>query len=138
MTRAGEHVFVDTGAWIALAVVRDPLHERARSTWSKLDDTGARLYTSTAVVLETFTYLDRKGSRELAARWHQSLHEIPRLKLVDFTAADLELACRYLERKDLHKLSFVDATSFVLMQRLRIRVAFSFDTHFAIAGFRLL
>ena len=138
MTRAGERVFVDTGAWIALAIVRDPLHERARSTWLALERTGARLHTSTAVLLETFTYLDRKGSRELAARWRQSLQEVPRLKLLDFTAADLELAYRYLERKDLHKLSLVDATSFVLMQGHRIRVAFSFDTHFAVAGFRLL
>jgi predicted nucleic acid-binding protein len=138
VTRAGEHVFVDTGAWIALAVTRDPLHERARSTWSALGRAGARLSTSTAVVLETFTYLDRKGSRELASRWRLSLREVKRLKVLEFTGADLDAAYGFLERRDLHKLSLVDATSFVLMQRHRIRVAFSFDTHFAVAGFRLL
>jgi predicted nucleic acid-binding protein len=31
--RTGELVFVDTGAWIALALTRDPLHARARATW---------------------------------------------------------------------------------------------------------
>ena len=61
-----------------------------------------------------------------------------RLKVLEFTGADLDLAYGFLERRDLHELSLVDATSFVLMQRQRIRVAFSFDTHFAVAGFRLL
>ena len=44
---------------------------------------------------------------------------------------------KYFARKDLHKLSLVDATSFVLMRKHKVRVAFSFDTHFAAAGFRL-
>ena len=34
-------------------------------------------------------------------------------------------------------VSFVDATSFVLMRRENIRHVFSFDRHFAAAGFRL-
>jgi predicted nucleic acid-binding protein len=32
----------------------------------------------------------------------------------------------------------VDACSFVLMRRLKIRTAFAFDQHFAQAGFALL
>ena len=31
--RQGETVFVDSGAWIALALSRDPLHARAREQW---------------------------------------------------------------------------------------------------------
>ena len=34
--RAGEQVFVDTGAWIALALTRDPLHARARATYERV------------------------------------------------------------------------------------------------------
>jgi uncharacterized protein len=135
--RAGERVFVDTGAWIALAVVRDPLHERARESYASLLRAGARLFTSTAVVLETFTYLDRKGSRELALRWHASLAQVPRLHVLECTRADFDLSIPRVAGPEFHKLSLVDATSFVLMRRHRIRVAFAFDTHFAIAGFRL-
>jgi predicted nucleic acid-binding protein len=36
-------VFVDTGAWIALALTRAPLHDRALEAWSQLRQSGARL-----------------------------------------------------------------------------------------------
>jgi predicted nucleic acid-binding protein len=135
--RVGERVFVDTGAWIALAVVRDALHERARATWEETQRLGARFCSSSAIVLETFTYLDRKGSRDLATRWFASLDEIPRFETLDFTAADVRAAMKQLDRTDLHRLGLLDAISFTLMQRHRIRCAFAFDTHFASAGFRL-
>jgi predicted nucleic acid-binding protein len=32
----------------------------------------------------------------------------------------------------------VDATSFVIMKRTRIRTVFTFDRHFVVAGFRLI
>jgi predicted nucleic acid-binding protein len=44
---------------------------------------------------------------------------------------------RFFDAKELHKLSLVDATSFALMHKHKIRVAFTFDIHFAVAGFRL-
>jgi predicted nucleic acid-binding protein len=50
----------------------------------------------------------------------------------------LEEAWPYFQRRDLHKLSAVDATSFVLMSHEKIRTAFAFDHHFAMAGFRLV
>lgn len=34
-----------------------------------------------------------------------------------------------------HYFSFVDATSFSLMRKQRLRFAFAFDSHFATAGF---
>lgn len=51
---------------------------------------------------------------------------------------DLNRAWSYFQRPDLHKLSAVDATSFVLMERERIRMAFAFDHHFVMTGFRMV
>ena len=62
MIPQGEAVFVDSGAWIALALSRDPLHERAREQWGLLRAAGARLHTSVPVVIETFTFLDRNAT----------------------------------------------------------------------------
>ncbi len=138
MKRYGEAVFVDTGAWLALALTRDPIHERACELWERLRAEGARLHTSVPIVLETFTFLDRNAAREVALVWKDSLGEVDRLRVLECTAADLSRAWAYFSRRDLHKLSAVDATSFVLMARARLRVAFAFDQHFAMAGFRLV
>jgi predicted nucleic acid-binding protein len=136
--RAGQAVFVDTGAWIALALTRDPLHHRAVETWSQLTSAGARLYTSLSIVVETFTFLERNTSRRVALAWKDSLTRVRRLRVLPCTVRELEQARRYFERADLHKLSAVDALSFVLMTERRIRVAFAFDSHFATAGFRMI
>ena len=137
MIRPGERIFVDTGAWIALAVVPDGMHERARDIWSQLLAAGARPLVSMPVLLETFTYLQRKISADLAARWWQSLDAVQFLERIECTNAELRAAMPYLARRELHKLSLVDATSFVLMKKHKLRVAFTFDTHFVTAGFRL-
>lgn len=136
MIRAGEKVFVDTGAWIALAEERDPLHARARAQWEVMERAGARIVTSVPVVIETFTFLDRRGSRGLALRWKGSLGGLSRFEILGCVPADLADAWRVLDRKEFRKLSLVDGTSFVLMRRHRIRTAFAFDVHFSIAGFR--
>ncbi len=136
--RPGEEVFVDSGAWIALALSRDPLHERAKATWQNLRGDGVRLHTSVPVVLETFTFLDRNAARDVALIWRESLEQLRGLKRHPCSAEEMDEAWSYFRRPDLHKLSAVDATSFVIMNRHRIRVAFSFDHHFAMVGFRMV
>ena len=136
--RSGDTVFVDTGAWIALARSRDPLHPLARETWLDLVTAGARLHTSVPVILETFTFLDRNTDRSAALAWKDSLERIRGLEILECRSEDVREAWSWFYRRDLHKLSAVDATSFVLMKRHAIRVAFSFDHHFAMAGFQMV
>ncbi len=136
--RHGERVFVDSGGWIALALTRDPLHERAREAWDSLAHAGARVFTSVPVVLETFTFLDRNAKRDVALAWRASLDAVPRFRVLICSAADMKKAWSYFGRADLHKLSAIDATSFVIMSRMSIRTAFTFDHHFATVGFRMV
>jgi predicted nucleic acid-binding protein len=136
--REAQSVYVDTGAWIALALTKDPHHERAREAWAELVQAGARLVTSVPVVLETFTFLDRQATREVALAWRESLEHVPRLRVLGVTPRELREAWAFFERRNLHKLSAVDAVSFVLMRREHIRMAFAFDHHFATVGFRLV
>ena len=72
--RQGEKVFVDSGAWIALALTRDPLHPQAREQWDLLHGAGAELHTSVPVVIETFTFLDRNANRDVERRRLSSWH----------------------------------------------------------------
>ena len=136
--RQGEAVFVDSGAWIALALSRDPLHVQAREQWDLLQGAGAKLHTSIPVVIETFTFLDRNANRDVALAWKQSIYRRGLTQILACEPRDLEQSWDYFRRSGLHKLSAVDATSFAIMKRARIRVAYTFDHHFAVVGFRLL
>lgn len=136
--KRGQPVFVDTGAWIALALESDPLHGRAKEAWTALRTLGVRLTTSVPVVLETVTFLERNTSRDVALRWKDEVRALPRTRILPCGLADLEASWAWFSRKDLHRLSAVDATSFVLMRKEKIRMAFAFDHHFASAGFTLV
>jgi predicted nucleic acid-binding protein len=136
--RQGEAVFVDSGAWIALALSRDPLHGRAREQWEVLRGRGAKLHTSVPVVIETFTFLDRNANRDVALAWKESIYRPGTTKILGCELRDLERSWEYFRRTDLYKLSSVDATSFAIMTRAKIRLAYTFDHHFAVAGFRLV
>ena len=136
--RQREAVFVDSGAWIALALLRDPLHDQAREHWGRLQGAGAKLHTSIPVVIETFTFLDRNANRDVALAWKQAIYGQGVAEIIPCELRDLEQSWRYFQRADLHKLSAVDATSFAIMKRRRIRLAYTFDHHFAVVGFRLV
>jgi predicted nucleic acid-binding protein len=136
--RQGEAAFVDSGAWIALALTRDPLHAPAREQWDVLRGAGAKLRTSVPVVIETFTFLERNANRDVALAWKEAIYHRGAVKVLPCELRDLQQSWEYFRRSDLHKLSAVDATSFAIMRRARIRLAFTFDHHFAVVGFRLV
>jgi len=136
--RQGEAVFVDSGAWIALALSRDPQHGPARAQWDLLRGVGAKLHTSIPVVIESFTFLERNANRDVAMAWKDSMYKPGTVKILSCELRDLEQSWEYFRRRDLHKLSAVDATSFAIMKRTRIRLAFAFDHHFAVVGYRLV
>ena len=136
--RQGEAAFVDSGAWIALALSRDPLHGQARGHWDLLQGAGARLHTSVPVVIETFTFLERNANRDVALTWREAIYKPGVVKILPCDLRDLRQSWEYFRRADLRKVSAVDATSFAIMRRSRIRLAFTFDHHFAVVGFRLV
>jgi len=136
--RHGEAVFVDSGTWIALALSQDPLHARALQQWDLLRGAGAKLHTSVPVIIETFTFLERNANRDVALAWKDSIDRLDPLKILVCELRDLHQSWAYFQQPDLHKLSAVDATSFVIMKRARIRLACTFDHHFAVVGFRIV
>jgi predicted nucleic acid-binding protein len=136
--RQGQAAFVDSGAWIALALTRDPLHAQARGHWEILLRAGAKLHTSVPVVIETFTFLERNANRDVALAWKESIYRPGTVKIIACELRDLEESWEYFRRLDLHKLSAVDATSFSIMKRVKIRIAYSFDHHFSVVGFKLV
>lgn len=124
--------FVDTSFWVALRFRRDQRHEPAREIWQARP--GA-LVTTDLVLGETWTFLSRKAGHREALKFHQAASRQTNLTI---RHADEDLvadAWRWLVRRDEHPYSFVDATSFALMRRLRLKEALAFDGDFAAAGF---
>ena len=103
--RQGEAAFVDSGAWIALALSRDPLHPQAREQWNVLQVAGARLHTSVPVVVETFTFLDRNANRDVALTWKDLIYKPRTVKIISCELRDLEQSWEYFRGQDMHKLA---------------------------------
>jgi predicted nucleic acid-binding protein len=126
-------IFVDTSFWIAASMPRDPSHGEAVGLQQRYG--GAPLATSNQVRGETWTFLRRRVGHWAAVDFLDRLDRTQRLR-VEFVSRDVEgEALTWLRRHDEREYSFVDATSFALMRRLRIREALAFDGDFAAAGF---
>jgi uncharacterized protein len=124
--------FVDTSFWVGLQVIRDRRHEAARTIWA--GDSGP-LVTTNHVLGETWTVINRRASHADAVRFVDSVDASRRLTVVRVSEPEEAEAWRWLRRHDERVYSFVDATSFTVMRRRRIREALAFDGDFAAAGF---
>lgn len=124
--------FVDTGFWFALQVGSDERSPAAQKLWQ---EDGEPLVTSNLVIGETWTLLRRRVHHEAAVLFLGLIDQSPRASTLRVDADVEDEAWRWLRRHDERVYSFVDATSFALMRRLRIREALAFDGDFAAAGF---
>jgi predicted nucleic acid-binding protein len=120
-------IFVDTGAWYALAMPADPDHALATRF---IAQNRARLVTSDYVVDELLTLFVVRRQRTRGVTWIRDVLEGGSTGLFRIERADFEAACRLYERFTDKAWSFTDCTSYILVQRLGISTAFSFDEHF--------
>ncbi len=131
-------VFVDTGAWLALAHDRDQYHAKARRIYPRLLADAARLITTNLVLAECHALLLKNKGREVALLFIDTLKQSPRIELVESTSALETEAVELLRRYRDQDFSFADAVSFALMKQRGIDTAFGFDRHFATAGVKLV
>ena len=61
--KVGESVFIDGGAWIALAIIRDPLHARAVDAWGQVMEQRAHLHMLSAVDATSFVLMAKRSIR---------------------------------------------------------------------------
>lgn len=126
-------IFVDSSFWIAEFLPRDRRHdeamERSRATVSR------RLVTSTFVMGETWTYLRRRADHARAMAWLDGVRDRAVVSVERVDAALEDEAWSWLRAHDERPYSFVDATSFALMRKLRLTEALAFNGDFEAAGF---
>ena len=126
-------IFVDTSYWVAQQLRRDGRHTIAvalETMFSRVP-----LATSTAVVSETWTFLRRRADHGVAMRWLDRVRNAPNVAVERIDEALEDEAWAWLRVHDERPYSFVDATSFALMRKLRLTETLAFDGDFAAAGF---
>ena len=129
-------IFVDSSFWIGYERERDGRHADART----LADAylGSTRVTSTAVVAETWTFLRRKAGHLASMAWLDTVTAGRGLRIERIDKPLEDAAWAWLRVHDERPYSFVDATSFALMRKLRITDVLAFDGDFAAAGFNEL
>lgn len=126
-------IFVDTSFLVAYAVTSDSRHPDAIAL--KEPFSREALVTSTIVLGETWTTLRRRLGHARTRGWVDGLWALEHVRVERVDQAVEDQAWAWLRVHDERPYSFVDATSFALMRKLRIREALAFDGDFAAAGF---
>ena len=126
-----KYVFVDTGAWYALADRKDPDHAPIKQC---LDQYRGRLLTSNFVLDESVTLLRYRLGWRVAEQVGGVLMNGSAARLVRISEADEEHAWDIFSRYSDQSFSFTDCTSFALVKRLKIETNIAIDRDFRAYG----
>lgn len=109
-------------------------HKSAVATAYHLSKSGADLFTSNFVVVETHTLILNRLGRDSAA---QALARIyaSTTRIIRATEADERRGREIVVQQRDKDYSLVDAISFAVMERLHLRLAWTYDHHFHQFGF---
>src|SRR5919202_4171582 len=129
--------FVDSSAYLALLDTDDEHHRAAIATIQELAESRYRQFTTNVLLIESHALILSVLGRDRAAQFLQDMAESNTV-VIRVRAADEERAKQILFQYTDKDFSFADALSFTVMERLGIRLAFTFDRDFAQYGFTVL
>ena len=124
-------VFVDTSAFYALTDKGNLCHEEAAAFARGLAESGTPLLTTSLVRAEAYGLVLLRLGRRKAQAFLAGLR-LSATRVVHSSEADEKTAEAILSQYDDQDFSYVDAVSFSVIKRLRIRRVFAFDTHFSL------
>lgn len=130
-----EGIFVDTGAWVAVADEDDAHHRSAASIFPSLLKQYGELITSNLIVAETYVIILRELGHDAAITFLERINSSPRIIRVCSTSELEREAEETLKKYTDQDSSYTDAVSFAVMKMQKIKKAFSFDKHFQTMGF---
>jgi uncharacterized protein len=120
-------IFVDTSAWYAASVRDDVDYNRAREFLASFQD---ELITTDYIIDETLTLLRARRHEQLAQALGSDLFGNDAEITHYLTSDEIKSAWAVFQKFSDKEWSFTDCTSKIVMERLGIKTAFTFDHHF--------
>ena len=130
-----KRLFVDTGAWYALADRNDPAHRRVGDF---LNTQTLRLVTTNFVFDESVTLIRYRLGFTAAKTFGEQLLRASIANVLAVTRQDEAKAWEIFSRYRDKSFSFTDCTSFATMQRLKLDSAVAIDDDFRAFGMNCL
>lgn len=133
-----KNLFIDTGAWVAINNKKDDLHQLAVNANRDFLNQGFFYITSDYVLDETYTFIRFESGHKKAVEFGHEikfLTSIKKIQAIHINQSILTKAWDIFEKYSDKTFSFTDCTSFVIMEMMEIKEAFSFDKHFEQYGF---
>jgi uncharacterized protein len=128
--RYPRNVFTDTSGLYALIDEQDQHYPRAQEIFNALMQARSQMVLTNFVRAETHALILNRLGHHLADRFLEQLRQSPATTLIRITEQDEERALVLIARYRDKDFSITDATSFVVMERLGIIHAVSFDSDF--------
>jgi uncharacterized protein len=130
-------LFLDTSFLIALETANDQHHREASVHWENMTRSLPLLVTTSYVFDETVTFFNSRNRHPKAMEIGNLLLASPSVQLIHIDEALFHEAWRHFVQHEGKAYSPTDCASFVVMKKLRIRNALTFDKHFIQAGFEI-
>ena len=128
-------VYIDTSAFLAVLNRNDDFHFKAKSAWTKLLDSNAKLVINSFVLMESCVLIqNRLGINALKT----FIRHIQPILFIDWIEENsFHTSIYFLSEMNERSLSLVDCSSFYTMTRLHISTVFTFDSYFLRQGFEI-
>lgn len=123
--------FIDSGAFVAFLDRSDTQHPEAVALFGRPP---ARLTTSILVVSESYGWFLHKLGEPAGRKFRQLLNDLPSLRILGADEKHHGAVNRKLETLRGRKLTFVDASSLVLLDENRISTVWGTDYDLALEG----
>ena len=123
-------VFVDTSAFLAIENRRDKYYRKAVTLRDTLLKNGQHLVTSDYILDESYTVIRFRAGHHIAVQFGEAIWGSKFIRVEYVTPEQIEKAWELFKSFSDHEFSFTDCTSFILMEHLKIKTAFTFDAHF--------
>lgn len=128
-------VYLDTGIFIAALSRRDQYHEQAAVLFG---GERPRWHTSLLVWSEAYSWFLHRHGEEAARAFGLFVDNLAGLVLLEVDTGHHRQVCRMLKRLRGARLTYVDASSLVFLERHGIDTVWSTDHHLGLTGAQVL